>query len=267
MAVDAYDYDLLVIGSGPAGQRAAIQAAKLGRRVAIIERKAAPGGVCINTGTIPSKTMRHAVLRLSGYGDHELYGASYSVKTDITMRDLLFRVDHVVRHEIDVTRHQLARNRVELFSADARFLDPHTVRLRFVDGRGQRDVTARFIVIATGTEVTRDPHIPFDGLRILTSEDILALEMLPRTLAVVGAGVIGCEYASIFAALGVRVTLIDKRPRLLEFVDSEIVDALVSTSGRTASPSGSARKCRASSRPRTTTARVSACSSRAESRS
>jgi NAD(P) transhydrogenase len=221
-----FDYDLLVIGSGPAGQRAAIQAAKLGKRVAIVERKAVVGGVCINTGTIPSKTLRETVLHLSGYRERGLYGASYTVKQNITMSDLLMRTDRVISHEIDVTRHQLLRNRVELFAAAASFVDPHTIRLSEVLGHGWRDVTAAYIVIATGTTATQDPHIPFDGQRIFISDDILHLEQLPRTLAVIGAGVIGLEYASMFAALGVRVTLIDKRPRLLPFVDAEIIETL-----------------------------------------
>ena len=129
-----YDYDLLVIGSGPAGQRAAIQAAKLNKRVAVVERKAILGGVCINTGTIPSKTLREAVLHLSGYREHSLYGASYTVKQNITMADLLYRTDHVIQHELDIVRHQLQRNRVELVSAEASFVDGNTVRLKYVDG-------------------------------------------------------------------------------------------------------------------------------------
>lgn len=221
-----YDYDMIVIGSGPAGQRAAIQAAKLDKRVAIVERKTVVGGVCINTGTIPSKTLREAALYLSGYRERGLYGASYTVKQQITMADLLFRTDHVVSHEIDVTRHQLLRNRVELFAAEASFVDPHTIRLTDVVGRGRREITAAYVVIATGTCATQAPHIPFDGQRIFISDDILRLERMPRTLAVIGAGVIGLEYASIFAALGTRVTLIDKRPRLLPFVDAEIMETL-----------------------------------------
>jgi NAD(P) transhydrogenase len=221
-----YHYDLLVIGSGPAGQRAAIQAAKLDKRVAIVERKAVVGGVCINTGTIPSKTLRETVLHLSGYRERGLYGASYTVKQNITMSDLLMRTDHVISHEIDVTRHQLLRNRVDLFAAEASFVDPHTVRLNDILGQGWRDVSAAYIVIATGTAATQDAHIPFDGQLIFISDDILRLKQLPRTLTVVGAGVIGLEYASIFAALGVRVTLIDKRSRLLSFVDAEIIETL-----------------------------------------
>jgi NAD(P) transhydrogenase len=226
MAEDAFDYDLLVIGSGPAGQRAAIQGAKLDKRVAIVERKAVLGGCSINLGTIPSKTLREAVLELSGYRSREFYGASYTVKQNITIQDLLSRTNRVIHNELDVTRHQLMRNDVELLAAEASFAAPDTVRLDYVDGTTSRTVKAHKIVIAAGTETTRDPHIPFDGNRIFTSDDILHLDRLPRTLAVVGAGVIGCEYASIFAALGVRVTLIDKRDRLLPFIDTEIADAL-----------------------------------------
>lgn len=221
-----YDYDLLVIGSGPAGQRASIQAAKLRKRVALVERKTVVGGICINTGTIPSKTLREAVLYLSGYRERAIYGESYTVKQKITIDDLLFRTEHVIRHEIEVIRHQLLRNGVELLTAEASFVDTHTLKLNFVENSNQRTVTAEAIVIATGSEATRDPSIPFDGQNIFVSDDILGLKKLPRTLAVIGAGVIGCEYASIFAALGVRVTLVDRLNRLLPFVDSEIIESL-----------------------------------------
>jgi NAD(P) transhydrogenase len=221
-----YDYDMLVIGSGPAGQRAAIRSAKLGKRTALIERKAVIGGVCINSGTIPSKTLREAVIYLSGYRLRGIYGESYTVKQNITMDDLLFRTDQVIRHEIDVTRHQLQRNGVEVINAEAAFVDPHTLRLTMVDHSGERVVTAAHVLIAVGSEATRDPKIPFDGQNILVSDDILGLRKLPRTLVVIGAGVIGCEYASIFAALGVRVTLVDRAKRLLPFVDAEVVEAL-----------------------------------------
>ena len=222
-----YDYDLIVMGSGPAGQRAAIQAAKLHKRTAIVEHKQVVGGACINTGTIPSKTLREAALHLSGYQERSIYGASYAVKKDITMADLFYRTEHVIANELDTTRHQLQRNDVELISAEASFVDSHTVRLKNLVGGGSRDVTAEFVVIAVGTETTKDSHIEFDGRRIFTSDDLLHLPELPRSMVVVGAGVIGLEYATIFAALGVRVTLIDKRPRLLTFVDSEIIDTLV----------------------------------------
>jgi NAD(P) transhydrogenase len=222
----AYDYDLVVIGSGPAGQRAAIQASKIGRRALVIERALVVGGICTNTGTIPSKTLREAVMHLSGYRERGIYGSSYTVKRDITMHDLHFRTDHVIRHEIDVLRHQLQRNRIELAVAAAKFNDPHTISLHDTDGRGQRQITADKVVIATGTQATRDKSIPFDGQRILISDDILTLKNLPRTMTVVGAGVIGLEYATIFSALGVRVTVIDKRNQLLPFIDREITDNL-----------------------------------------
>ena len=222
-----YDYDLVVIGSGPAGQKAAIQAAKAEKRVAVVERKAVVGGVCTNTGTIPSKTLREAAIYLSGYSQHNVYGQSYAVKDKITISDLLSRTDHVIRNEIDVTRHQLLRNRVELFNADASFVDPHTLQLKMVDGSGTKNFTAANIVIAVGTAATKGDGIPFDGKNVFISDDILNMNEIPKTLAVIGGGVIGIEYASIFAALGVRVTVIDKRPRLLSFVDAEIVDTLV----------------------------------------
>ncbi|HEX5939719.1 MAG TPA: Si-specific NAD(P)(+) transhydrogenase [Dehalococcoidia bacterium] len=221
-----YDYDLFVIGSGPAGQRAAIQAAKLGKRAAVAERRTSVGGVSINTGTIPSKTLREAVLYFSGYREHSLYGESYVVKPNAEMSDLLFRAENVIKHEIDVIRHQLTRNHIEVFPAEASFLDPHTLLLNNVEERGQRQVTAENIVIAVGSKPGMDNTAVYDGERVLQSDDILKMESLPRTMTVVGAGIIGCEYASVFAAIGVRVTLVDKRQRLLPFVDAEIVREL-----------------------------------------
>ncbi len=223
---EEYTYDLLVIGSGPGGQRAAIQAAKLGKKVAVVERRAVVGGVCINTGTIPSKTFREAILHLSGYTERGFYGSAYSVKQDITVQDLLLRTGSVMAHELDVVRSQLHRNGVESLNAEASFMGPNTVRLRDVRGDGWRDVTARFVVIATGTQAARGAGIPFDGRQVIISDDILDLRVLPRSVTVIGGGVIGCEYASMFAALGARVTLVDKRARLLEFVDHEITDVL-----------------------------------------
>ncbi|MBI1282241.1 MAG: Si-specific NAD(P)(+) transhydrogenase [Anaerolineaceae bacterium] len=226
MAQHLYDYDMVVIGSGPAGQRAAIQAAKLEKKVAIIEKKTVLGGVCINTGTIPSKTLREAVMYLSGYTQRGLYGSSYTVKERITMDDLMFRTDAVIRSEIDVVRHQLMRNGIDLIAAEASFVDAHKLRLSYVDGRGQRDVTTSNIVIAVGTTVARDPSIQFNGQDVFTSDEVMHLDHIPKSMAVIGGGVIGCEYATIFAALGVRVTLVDKRERLLSFVDAEIIEEL-----------------------------------------
>ncbi len=221
-----YDYDLLVVGSGPAGQRAAIQAAKLGKSVAVAERKTVVGGVCINTGAIPSKSLREAVLYLSGARLKGVYGASYTVKDHIRIEDLTFRTDHVVRNEIEVIRDQLHRNGVQLMAAGATFLGPHELNLDMVDGGAQRRITAERIVIATGSGSYDDGKSGVDGRTVLLAEHIMDLDYLPRTMAVVGAGVIGCEYACIFAALGVRVTLVDKRDRVLPFVDGEIIETL-----------------------------------------
>ncbi|MCX6606062.1 MAG: Si-specific NAD(P)(+) transhydrogenase [Acidobacteria bacterium] len=221
-----FDYDLVVIGSGPGGQRAAIQAAKLDKRVALVEKKAVVGGACINTGTIPSKTLREAVMHLSGYRERGFYGSSYSVKQHITMQDLLFRTTHVISHEQDVSRNQLQRNGVEMLSGTASFVNANTLRVLSVDGHGHQDISTEKIVVAVGTTATRGDDIDFDGTQIFTSDEILSLDHLPKTMAIVGAGVIGTEYTTIFSTLGVRVTLIDKRPILLDFVDNEIADSL-----------------------------------------
>jgi len=165
-------------------------------------------------------------MALTGYRERGFYGSSYTVKQHIGMEDLIFRADQVVRNETDVVRHQLLRNGVDLHAGTASFLDPHTLLVDDLEGHGRQTLSARNVVIATGTTATRDEHMAFDGRRILTSDDAVTLDRLPRTLAVIGAGVIGLEYASMFASLGVRVTLIDKRPRLLPFIDAEIMDAL-----------------------------------------
>jgi NAD(P) transhydrogenase len=217
-------YDLIVIGSGPGGQRAAIQGAKLGKRVAVIEKKEVVGGACINTGTIPSKTMREAVLHLSGYQYHNIYGMNYRVKEKITMADLSFRVQHVIKTECDVTQAQMTRNGIDLIYGFASFVDPH--RLRIEGARGTNELETANVVIATGTRPAASPTVPINSRTIINSDQIFALEQIPKTLIVVGGGVIGVEYASMFAALGVRVILIEKRPKLLEFADSEIVETL-----------------------------------------
>ena len=222
-----YDYDIVIIGSGPAGHRAAIQSAKLGKRVAVIEKKALIGGVSVNTGTIPSKTLREAVLHLSGFRQRSIYGASYTVKEHITMNDLLMRADHVIRHEIEINKVQLQRNGIELMPGIATIVNDHTVHLHFLDKKGEDEITTRNIMIAVGTTVAKPRDIPFDGQSIFTSDGLLKLDHLPKTLTVVGGGVIGCEYACMFATLGARVTLVEVQERLLTFVDHEIVDALV----------------------------------------
>lgn len=222
----AYDYDVVVIGSGPAGQRAAIQAAKLEKRVAIVEKNSPLGGVCVLNGTIPSKTIREAIIYLTGYREHEVYGDSYVVKQRISMQDLIFRCDHVVRHEVDVITGQMIRNGIEMIRASASFVDGHKIRLIFSDHTGQRDITSEFFVITTGTIPARPDTIPFDGKTIIVADEVPLMTHIPRTLVIIGAGVIGLEYASMFATLGVRVTIIDQKPQLLDFVDREIVDAL-----------------------------------------
>jgi NAD(P) transhydrogenase len=220
-----YDYDVLVIGSGPGGQKAAIAAAKLERRVAIVERKDMIGGVCLNTGTIPSKTLREAVLYLTGMSQREMYGQNYRVKDDITVADLLARTQHVISREIEVIRSQLSRNRVALLPGLGAFVDPHTVEVSDGTGRGTR-VTAERIVIATGTTPARPASVDFDGSTVIDSDGILELQRVPQTMVVVGAGVIGIEYASMFAALGCKVTVVESRSRMLEFCDVEVIEAL-----------------------------------------
>ncbi len=220
-----YDYDLLVIGSGPGGQRAAIAAAKLGKQVCVIERRHMVGGVCLNTGTIPSKTLREAVIYLTGMSMRELYGQSYRVKQDITIADLTARTQHVVGREIEVVRSQLLRNHVDLVPGTARFTDSHTVAVEGSD-RERVSIGAAMVVLAPGTRPARPSHVEFDDQRVVDSDGILELDQIPTSMVVVGAGVIGIEYASMFAALGTRVTVVDKRDRMLEFCDEEIVESL-----------------------------------------
>src|SRR5882762_10918341 len=218
-------FDLIVIGSGPGGQRAAIQGVKAGKRVAIIERLNSVGGVCTNTGTIPSKTMREAVLHLSGFYDKNFYGTNYNDNETVTMADLSFRVQHVVDNEVGVIQGQLKRNGVEMIHGTGRFTDAHHIRVENSNGYGEFE--AEYIVIATGTKPATNPKVPINGRNIINSDQILSMPQIPRTLIVVGGGVIGVEYACMFATLGVRVIIVEKRPRLLEFADTEMVEALM----------------------------------------
>ena len=218
-------FDLVVIGSGPAGQKGAICAAKMRKKVAIVEKKRAIGGVCVNTGTIPSKTFREAILYLSGLRQRTFYGRSYTVKDQISMQDLVFRADAVMAREIEVIKAQLRRNQITVLEGTARLADPHTVEI--TDDNGTQLVHGDNILIACGTRPAHDHDIPVDGQRIFDSDQVHGLLELPRELVVVGAGIIGLEYASMFAALGVRVTLLDQRPALLDFADREIVESLL----------------------------------------
>ena len=217
-----FDYDLIVIGCGPAGQRAAIQAAKIRKRVAIIDRREVVGGVCVNAGTIPSKSFKEAVLFLSGYRQRNIYGQGYRVKTDIQMSDLTFRCNRIMQIEIEVIKSQLARNHVDTYSGHAQFVDDHTVEITSATG-AVRKSAAKF-VIAVGARPFRPGNVQFNGTTIFDSDDVLNIKELPRDMTVVGGGVIGTEYGSMFAALGVNVTIVDQRKRLLGFVDEEIIE-------------------------------------------
>src|SRR5580658_3297418 len=222
--MSAVKYDLAIIGSGPSGQRAAVAASKMKKRVVVIEARAVVGGVCINTGTIPSKTMREAVLHLSGYNYRSVYGMNYKVKDKITMADLAFRVQGVIKTENDVTEAQLSRNGIDIVHGVAHFVDPHQLR---VEGPvGDATIEADKIIIAVGTRPAGSPTVPMNGRTIINSDQIMDMPVLPRTLIVVGGGVIGVEYTCMFAILGVRCTLIEKRNKLLEFADQEIVETL-----------------------------------------
>jgi NAD(P) transhydrogenase len=224
MAHEEREYDLIVIGSGPAGQKAALAAAKHYMRVALIEQRQVVGGACLHTGTIPSKTLREAVLYFTGHRLHSLYGSAYRVKERITPEDLTFRVQHVIRHELDVVSSQMRRNNIDMFFGVARFESLHTVLIEHTHTITR--LSGQKFIIAVGSEPARPPEIPFTPGRVLDSDGILQLPAIPRSMTVVGAGIIGCEYASIFATLGVEVTLVDQRHTLIEFADREIIEAL-----------------------------------------
>jgi NAD(P) transhydrogenase len=222
--MSAVAYDLIVVGSGPSGQRAAVAASKMKKRVAVIEARSVVGGVCINTGTIPSKTMREAVMHLSGYNYRSIYGINYRVKEKISMADLAFRVQAVIKTEVDVTEAQLSRNGIDVVHGIARFIDPHQLRIECP--QNETTLQAGHIILAVGTKPASSAKVPINGRTIVNSDQILDLPELPRSLIVVGGGVVGVEYACMFAVLGVRVTVIEKRDRLLEFADREIIEAL-----------------------------------------
>jgi NAD(P) transhydrogenase len=223
----SYEYDLIVIGSGPAGQKAAIAAAKLRKRVAVIDRRNMIGGVCVHTGTIPSKTFREAVLYLTGFAQRSFYGKDYAVKENIVMSDLMFRVKAVVDREHEVISNQLRRNQVTVIDGQAKFVDPHTIEAHAIGGNGGVvRVTAENVLVACGTRPAHSDAIPLDGKHIFDSDQLPSLADLPREIVVVGAGVVGIEFASMFAAMNVEVTLVDARPQVLEFADREIVESL-----------------------------------------
>ncbi|MCX5512679.1 Si-specific NAD(P)(+) transhydrogenase [Kaistia algarum] len=217
------EYDMIVIGSGPSGRRAAVQAAKLGKSVLVVEKGRRVGGVSVHTGTIPSKTLRETVLNLSGWRERGFYGRSYRVKQDIGAEDLIARLRKTLDHEVEVLEHQFSRNAVKTANGEARFVGPHEVEVTAENGE-IRVYTADHVLIACGTRPFRPDYVPFNGTSVFDSDEIIELPRLPRSLAVIGAGVIGVEYATIFSALDVAVTLIEPRNTFLDFIDKELID-------------------------------------------
>ena len=219
-------YDAVVIGCGPAGERAAIQAARAGKRVAVVEQADVVGGNRVNWGTIPSKTLRESALFVLGLTRDKLHGIRVEIPDGITVSDFTFRERVVVHRELELINESLDRYHIQVFQGHARFVDPHTVAVYGVEGQLRTELTGDVVVIATGSRPNRPGDVAFDGDRIFDSESILSLPRIPRSMLVLGAGVIGIEYASIFAALGVQVTLVDTRERLLPYCDREIVEIL-----------------------------------------
>ena len=218
-------YDLVVIGSGPAGEKAAIQAAKFRKKVAVIEARGVVGGVCVHTGTLPSKTLRETVLYLAGIKQRSVYGVVCSLKSNVTVGELMYRTEHVIQKELEIIQDKLFRNGINILGGHARITSPNNVVIEDADGQG-RAMETDAIVIAVGSRPFRDPEINFDDTHIFDVETILRLDRIPKSMIVVGGGVIGCEYACIFAHLGVKVTLIEGKDRLMPFLDHEISDTL-----------------------------------------
>src|SRR3989441_11119632 len=223
-------YDLIVIGAGPAGEKGAAQAAYFGKRLALIERAPHPGGAGINTGTVPSKTLRETALYFSGLGQHGLYGVDYQVKSHLTVKDFMYREQEVVRSLRQVVTENIVRHKIQLFHGQASFEDPHTLRVTR-ENEPDRLLSGDIVLVATGSVPTRPKDVPFDDRRVHDSDEILEMVNLPRSMAVVGGGVIGCEYTTIFAALGIKTSLIDGRDRLLGFLDAEVAEQLKTQMG------------------------------------
>ncbi|RDL51858.1 putative soluble pyridine nucleotide transhydrogenase [Ensifer sp. M14] len=219
-------FDLIVVGSGPAGRRGAIQAAKLGKKVLVIEQGKRVGGVSVHTGTIPSKTLRETALNLSGWRERGFYGRSYRVKEEISADDLRQRLIITLNHEVEVLEHQFARNRVQQMRGRASFVDPTTLEVVKDDGETSL-VSGTSIMLAVGTKPFRPDYMPFDGKTVLDSDELLDISELPRSLVVIGAGVVGIEYATIFSALDTQVTVIDPKTTMLDFIDKEIVEDFI----------------------------------------
>jgi NAD(P) transhydrogenase len=223
--MDSSKYDLAVIGSGPAGQKAAVAAAKIGKRVVVVDRAGHLGGVSLQTGTIPSKTLREGILYFTGFRQRSFYGRNYVLKEEISVADLSFRVKTVKERQGEIVKAQLRRNDIEMLEGTARFADPHTLEVEGAEGT--RRLSADFILIACGSRPAHNPSVPVNGRSILDSDQIEGIDRMRREVIIVGAGVIGLEYASMASALGTRVTVIEQRDTILDFVDREIVDALI----------------------------------------
>jgi NAD(P) transhydrogenase len=217
-------FDLIVIGSGPAGEKGAAQAAYFGKRVAVIERESVVGGACINTGTVPSKTLRESALYFSGLRQRGIYGIDYSLREGLTVKDFMRHKDEVVAEERKKIERNLAAHKVDFIRGAAAFEDAHTLTVN--SGSARRTLQGDVILIATGSRPHRAREIPYDDKFVFDSDSILAMDRIPESMIVVGGGVIGCEYASIFAALGVKAALVDGRERLLPFLDGEIAERL-----------------------------------------
>ena len=216
----AQEYDLIVIGAGPAGEKGAAKAAQYGKRVALIEREPYLGGAGINTGTIPSKTLRESALYFSGLQQRGLYGIDYSLKDNLTIKDFMHRERTVVRKERKMIAEHIDEHKITLMHGEGSLKDRNTVRVK--SSRDEQEIVGDFILIATGSSPHHPPEIPFDGELIFDSDTILDMKRIPKTMVVVGGGVIGTEYASIFTALAIRVTLIEPKGSIVSFVDSEI---------------------------------------------
>ncbi len=218
-------FDLCVIGGGPAGEKGAAQAAYFGKKVCLVERSPKPGGAAVNTGTIPSKTLRETALYFSGLRQRGLYGVEYRVKSNITVGDFMHRERTVVEAAWQMIEANLERHKIERVQGQAHFVSPDAIEVtRFK--QPPRRITADIFLLATGSRPAHPTEIPFDGRLVVDSDDVLTLTAIPKRLVVIGGGVIGCEYAGIFAALGVRVTIVNSRSRLLMQLDSDLSDAL-----------------------------------------
>ena len=239
--MDPKPYDLVVIGSGPAGEKGAAQAAFFGKSVALIEREPTVGGAAANTGTLPSKTLRETALFLSGFRNRDLSGVNLTLKHQVTIRDFMAHEQRVTADERVRILNNLARHRIDLFYGSGSFVDPHTVAVTQFDGsttllRGEN------VLIAVGSSPHRPPAFPFEDIRVYDSDEILSLDNIPKTMLVVGGGVIGCEYACMFAILGVEVTVVELRARVIESLDAQVSACLSNRWRRSASSSSSATR-------------------------